>query len=322
MVNHGERGAPPAGAYRPSPAMSVLASVSGGKDSSAMMLFLREREIPFRAVFFDTGWEHPATYQHVSYLEQAIGVPIERHAHHVELADELVADAEAVEALLDGRPSAFVRLCLSKGIFPRRTVRFCTQLLKVKVASRIVGAMHEAGESPVNAIGVRASESAARAALPELEIAPALDCLVWRPLLRWSTHDVVEIHRRHNIALNPLYARGAGRVGCWPCIMAGKSELRLVGRDEPRMEAIRLLEAAVRRDHARRASGRGEPVLRPPTLFTAARRDPDGERPGVLIDEAVRWARTSRGASLAQETLFDDPSPNECLRWGLCEVEP
>lgn len=41
--------------YRPTSAATVIASVSGGKDSAAMMLHLREQEIPFRAVFFDTG---------------------------------------------------------------------------------------------------------------------------------------------------------------------------------------------------------------------------------------------------------------------------
>ena len=39
---------------------TVVASVSGGKDSTAMVLHLRDLGVDFRAVFMDTGWEHPA----------------------------------------------------------------------------------------------------------------------------------------------------------------------------------------------------------------------------------------------------------------------
>ena len=41
------------------PGVCVMASVSGGKDSTALMLALREADVPFRAVFADTGWESP-----------------------------------------------------------------------------------------------------------------------------------------------------------------------------------------------------------------------------------------------------------------------
>ena len=45
---------------------TVIASVSGGKDSTAMCLHLKELGIPYRAVFMDTGWEHEDVYR---YLE-------------------------------------------------------------------------------------------------------------------------------------------------------------------------------------------------------------------------------------------------------------
>ena len=309
--------------YRPSVKATVIASVSGGKDSTAMMLHLRELEIPFRPVFFDTGWEHAETYAHVDYLEQAIGVTIERRGHAVDLPDDLLADAVAIEAAMGhNRPSAFVRLCLKKGIYPRRTVRFCTQILKVFVAQEAIREMHAGDLFPVNAVGIRAAESAARAGLDETELSTTLDCLVWRPILRWTETDVVEVHRRHGVSMNPLYARGAERVGCWPCIMGSKAELRLLARDKQRVAAIRMLEEAVRQHHTARVESRGEVVGRLPTLFTAARRDAAGDRPGILIDEALAWARTRRGGAVEQEWLFEqdpeDPSAG-CLRWGMCE---
>jgi 3'-phosphoadenosine 5'-phosphosulfate sulfotransferase (PAPS reductase)/FAD synthetase len=50
----------------------VFASLSGGKDSTALGLWLRKLGVPFTPVFLDTGWEHPATYE---YIEQVL-VPL------------------------------------------------------------------------------------------------------------------------------------------------------------------------------------------------------------------------------------------------------
>lgn len=291
-----------------------------------MLLHLRELGLlcRTRVVFFDTGWEHSDTYSHLDYLEGAIGITIERLGAVVDLAEHLVTEAEAIEhAMGRATPSAFVRLCLKKGIFPRRTVRFCTQILKVFVAGEAIRTMHlDGGDPPVNVIGIRAAESAARSKLGETELSTTLDCLVWRPLIAWSEEQVLDIHRAHGVRLNPLYFRGAERVGCWPCIYGSKAELRALASDKQRVGAIRLLEAAVQRGHLSRAEKQGKTVERAPTLFTSARKNDAGERPGILIDEALAWARTSRGGALNQEWLFEsDPADPDagCMRWGMCE---
>lgn len=52
----------------------VVASVSGGKDSAAMSLYLTEQGIEHRRVFADTGWEAAETYDYLrGPLEQKLG---------------------------------------------------------------------------------------------------------------------------------------------------------------------------------------------------------------------------------------------------------
>lgn len=52
-------------------------SLSGGKDSTAMLLLAIERGIEFDAVFSDTGNEHQITYDYVRYLSDTLKVDIQ-----------------------------------------------------------------------------------------------------------------------------------------------------------------------------------------------------------------------------------------------------
>jgi 3'-phosphoadenosine 5'-phosphosulfate sulfotransferase (PAPS reductase)/FAD synthetase len=83
----------------------VVASISGGKDSAAMSLYLAELGIDHDRVFLDTGWEHDLTYEYLRGPLTAKLGPI------VELRAPL---------LMEG-------LIRKKGMFPSRVRRFCTQ---------------------------------------------------------------------------------------------------------------------------------------------------------------------------------------------------
>ena len=59
--------------------MKYIASFSGGKDSTAMLLKLIEEDWPLDdIVFFDTGWEFPQMLDHIDRVEQYIRRPITR----------------------------------------------------------------------------------------------------------------------------------------------------------------------------------------------------------------------------------------------------
>lgn len=170
----------------------VVVSCSGGKDSVATCLALRDAGIDHVRVFADTGWEHESTYDHLDYLRSVLG-PI-----------------DVVRGPLD-----FVGLCRKKQIIPSRIMRFCTERLKVLP---IISYQANLGDDVVSAVGIRAAESMARKNLLDVEYNKSSGVTVWRPIIRWEENDVVEIHRRHGVRMHPLYRLGASRVGCWPCI--------------------------------------------------------------------------------------------------------
>lgn len=282
----------------------VVASISGGKDSAAMSLYLQELDIDHDRVFLDTGWESLLTYEYLrGELPKALG-PI---------------------AWVRG-PRQMEELIRHKGMFPGRRVRFCTQELKIHPIARYLRERMDSGQDVVNAVGIRAAESTARAQLPEWEWQDGFDCEVWRPLLRWSEEDVIAIHRRHGLRPNPLYLLGATRVGCWPCIYARKSEIRLVAQTDPvRIVRLRVLEEEVAVAARRRAGYNGRELTNPPTWFQnpTSRPGPDGKRDGTCwpIDRVVEWSRSApRGPALAQDEFLLAAHLDGCVRWGLCET--
>lgn len=61
--------------------VNYVVSLSGGKDSTALLLLMLEKNISVHSVvFFDTGWEFPQMHAHLDQLEKYTGVKIVRLA--------------------------------------------------------------------------------------------------------------------------------------------------------------------------------------------------------------------------------------------------
>ena len=70
--------------------MNQIVSLSGGKDSTAMLLMMLERNEPIHSVvWFDTGWEFPEMYPHIEKLEKYTGLEVKRLKYHREF-DEMM----------------------------------------------------------------------------------------------------------------------------------------------------------------------------------------------------------------------------------------
>lgn len=277
-----------------------VCNVSGGKDSTATALALVEAGIPHRRVFADTRWEAPETYEHLDMLRAKLG-PID----------------------VVGYPGGMPAKIREGARFASRMQRWCTRELKIEPLRDYCDAIEADGSIVVTVTGIRHEEgtrSNGRGEALEAEDDVAWGGWMWRPIVRWTIADVLAIHHRHGVPVNPLYQRGHDRVGCYPCVMASKEDVRLVADHAPeRIAEIRDLEAAVTAERERRNVERPARYAHPEASFflKAANRDTPGA-PIMTIDDVVAWSRTERGGR--QLPMFPPVPDGGCFRWGLCEA--
>jgi len=287
--------------------LPIIASVSGGKDSTAMCLHLKEQGLNYRAVFMDTGWETQELYTYIDEVLPGIIGPIITIRATIDLPDDLEPIAKHFEDKM-GRYSAMVRRVIKYSTFPSRMARWCTDEVKMKPMKQFIDHLEE---DILNTVGVRAEESSARAKLPEYEYSQKLGCDVWRPILRWSLQEVIDIHHRHKVVPCSQYFKGASRVGCHPCVFARKAELRMIGEQDPaRVALLRELEDVVNDLKAKKG--------KPPSAWFMAKTGRTGDC--WPIDKVIDWAMTAQGRP-AQYELFAAPSSDTgCVRWGMCDL--
>ncbi|MET0395033.1 MAG: phosphoadenylyl-sulfate reductase [Chitinophagaceae bacterium] len=68
--------------------------------------------------------------------------------------------------------------------------------------------------------GIRAEHSPNRDDMPQVEWDDVNQVLKFHPLLHWTTGDVTDYIRAHNIPYNPLHDKGFVSIGCAPCTRA------------------------------------------------------------------------------------------------------
>jgi 3'-phosphoadenosine 5'-phosphosulfate sulfotransferase (PAPS reductase)/FAD synthetase len=186
-----------------------ILSLSGGKDSSALAVYMRDREVWRRRlnkvseitveevemeyVFCDTQKELPETYEYLSKLEAYLGKPIKN----------LNAD-RGFDHYLN----------VYQNFLPSPTVRWCTRMLKLKPFEDYIG------DDPVYSyIGIRGDEDRG-------------DVLAYKPNITRvypfkedgiTRDDVFQILEQSGLSV-PEYYKWRTRSGCYFCFFQRKAE--------------------------------------------------------------------------------------------------
>jgi 3'-phosphoadenosine 5'-phosphosulfate sulfotransferase (PAPS reductase)/FAD synthetase len=187
--------------------MKHIICFSGGKDSTALLLWAIENLgiENIIVVFCDTGWEHPITYAYIEEINQTL------------------LGGKLVKLTSEKYPKGFVQLCELKGRVPSPKARFCTEALKV---TPMIAWLKTLDDEATVYQGIRADESLSRSKMDARQWSDDYDAWIERPLLTWTAAQCFALMAKKGVKPNPLYLMGAGRVGCFPCVMVNMRELK------------------------------------------------------------------------------------------------
>ncbi|MEU9275670.1 phosphoadenosine phosphosulfate reductase family protein [Streptomyces sp. NPDC048341] len=167
--------------------------ISGGKDSSALAIYMRDRVPDMEYFFCDTGAELPETYEYLNRLEAALGKPIER----------LNADRD-----FDHWMEVY------QGTLPSPQMRWCTKNLKIKPLEEWVG-----DDKVISYVAIRADENR----LGYVSTKPNIDAVFPFREDGIDKDGVMRILNEAGIGL-PGYYEWRTRSGCYFCFFQRKHE--------------------------------------------------------------------------------------------------
>ncbi len=176
------------------PARHILA-LSGGKDSTALAIYMRGKVPEMEYVFCDTEKELKETYDYLDKLEVFLGKPIMRLKHAGMGFDDL--------------------LKIRNGFLPSPQVRWCTEYLKIKPYEDYVG------DDPVTSyVGIRADELHRKGYISTKPNIVARFPFIEDGLVH---ADIMRILENSGLGL-PEYYRWRSRSGCFFCFYQQRRE--------------------------------------------------------------------------------------------------
>jgi len=194
--------------------MKNIISFSGGKDSTALVLWAFDNLKEFDTVFCDTGWEHQITYDYIEYINKTL------------LDNKLIV-------VKSEKYDGFVDMTIKKKCMPSTMSRFCTEELKLKPMKNYIKDFEDVHMY----LGIRRDESHKRSKLAmDFYDSEYYNCWLHRPIIEWTAMDCFNLMKKHNIEPNPLYKMGMKRVGCMPCIMSTKGQMKTIFEKFPDVE--------------------------------------------------------------------------------------
>ena len=181
-----------------------ILSISGGKDSTALAVLLKEKkpDLPLEYVFCDTGEELPETYAYLEKIEALLDIRI------VRLRAQLTWDQYLEQY---------------SGYLPSARARWCTVQLKIKPFENYIG-----DSACYSYIGIRADEDR------EGYISSKSNILPVYPFKEYgiTKSDVFHILNQSGLGL-PQYYSWRTRSGCYFCFFQRRYEWLGLKRNHP-----------------------------------------------------------------------------------------
>jgi hypothetical protein len=196
-----------------------ICGISGGKDSSALAVYMRDRVPQMEYFFCDTGAELPETYEYLDKLESALGKPIER---------------------LNARKGFDHWFEVYRGALPSPSMRWCTKKMKIEPIEDWIG-----DDPAISYVAIRADESGRKGYVSTKPNIAALFPFVEDGI---DQDGVMRILDEAGIGL-PSYYEWRTRSGCYFCFYQRKAEwVGLAERHPDLWERAVAIENKVRLD--------------------------------------------------------------------------
>ena len=171
-----------------------ICGISGGKDSSAMALFMRDKVPDMEYFFCDTGAELPETYDFLDKLEIVLGKKIER---------------------LNARKGFDHWFEVYRGTLPSPQMRWCTTKMKIEPIEQWVGT-----DEVISYIAIRADEAGRKGYVSSKKNIQARFPFIENDI---DHAGVMRILAESGIGL-PEYYEWRTRSGCYFCFFQRKAE--------------------------------------------------------------------------------------------------
>lgn len=187
----------------------MIVSFSGGKNSTAMLIMMKERGIPIDGIVFaDTGAELPETYGFILKVEDWLGQKIDVVRHPLDFFDWFYRVFEKGNHI--GEIHGFPRIFSFRG----KGGGWCTKSLKIDPLGKYA-------QGRTMAVGMAADEY--HRTFAQSRRYPKV-----YPLCEWmmTSLDCYNLCVEHDL-LNPIYHR-FGRSGCWTCPNQSVKALRML----------------------------------------------------------------------------------------------
>jgi len=240
---------------------NYIPSLSGGKDSTAMVHMMIDHGIPIHSiVFFDTGWEFPEMYDHINLVEKKTGIkvwrlqsrlPFEYWMFHRPIVARKGPMKGKVHRIGNGWPSAYRRWCTRE---KAGTIEYYQKPI-INAVSCIGYAADEEGRIKDN------SKTPKR-----------------YPLVEWGITEAEALQYCYYLGYhwNGLY-KHFRRVSCYCCPLQRIGDLRILRKEYPELWA-KMLDM----DQARPEHNRG--FMKYKTVLDFERRFFDEDRQGQLYN--------------------------------------